>query len=297
VPSILIKEKLFLVFIYRMYGDTRSNPLLHDRVMNQLLYDVDQADDRQTVILHSGDFVNAGDEESNWDLQFFSPFTPRALLVQSRLPIMGVRGNHESSHNHLMKKYYAYNYPVEAAGKAGFYSFNYGPIHVTMIDSEESFAVGSPQYVWIENDLSTDIKPWKIVVFHRPGWSASGTSASPGRHTNNLSVQQHLQPLFEQHNVKLVFNGDNHYYARVRVDSQGLFYNYHITTGGGGAPLYIPNTVYSSNYSNAYTGVIQASSSNRHFCRLEITDSPVDRCDLTVINEDGAIIDTLSVEL
>ena len=49
------------------YGDTRSNPNDHDSVVAQLMSEVDaDAVHRQTMILHSADWVSNGEDESDW---------------------------------------------------------------------------------------------------------------------------------------------------------------------------------------------------------------------------------------
>lgn len=96
-----------------------------------------------------------------------------------------------------------------------------------------SYTPGSAEYNWLTNDLASTTKPWKILLFHEPGWSAGGS------HANNTTVQTYIQPLCKQYGVDLVLNGHNHYYSRAVVDGVQ-----HITTGGGGAPLYAPNPTY-----------------------------------------------------
>jgi len=108
----------------------------------------------------------------------------------------------------------------------GYYSFDYGPVHITVIDQETDYLPGSQQYNWIVNDLSATDKLWKIAVFHKPGWSAGGG------HSNSKNVQNYLQPLFEKYGVSFAICGHNHYYSRAVINGVQ-----HITTGGGGMIL------------------------------------------------------------
>jgi hypothetical protein len=100
-----------------------------------------------------------------------------------------------------------------------------------MLDQYTSYTSGSAQYNWLVNDLAATSKKWKIVVLHEPGWTAGGS------HGNNTTVQNVLQPLFEQYQVAVVMGGHNHYYARAAVN--GI---QHLTIGTGGAPIYAPQS-------------------------------------------------------
>ena len=206
------------------YGDTRTNGLIHNQVVGQMLHSVDVDPARQTLIVSVGDMVTNGDDEKSWDNEYFSSAYPNLRRMGGMMPFQACMGNHEDSGSVYMK-YFPYPY----AG-ARYWSYDYGPAHFTYIDQYVNYSPGSPQYAWIENDLATTTKPWRIVVLHEPGWSAGGG------HANNTEVQDYLQPLFVKYGVAIVFCGHNHYYARAVVDGVQ-----HITTGGGGAPLYGPD--------------------------------------------------------
>ena len=113
----------------------------------------------------------------------------------------------------------------------------------------------------------------KIFIFHKPGWSAGGG------HGNNTTVQQVLQPLFEQHGIKLAISGHNHYYAHAVVN--GVNY---ITTGGGGAPLYNPNPIYDS---------IVLVKKSYHYCKITING---DTLTFKAIKDDGTTIETFKID-
>ena len=111
-----------------------------------------------------------------------------------------------------------------------YWSFDYGPAHFVMLDQYVDYAVGSPQYTWLVNDLAASTKIWKFIVMHEQGWSTGGG------HENNTTVQTIIQPLAELYGVSIVFGGHNRYYARAVVNGVQ-----HLTVGGGGAPLYTPD--------------------------------------------------------
>ncbi|NOX85037.1 MAG: T9SS type A sorting domain-containing protein [Chlorobi bacterium] len=247
------------------YGDTRTNGGIHNQVAKKILDDMSQHPGAQTFIISSGDLVSNGNNESDWQNQFFSPDYGYIREMLANLPYMAAMGNHEGQ-GVLFHKYFPY--PMFVSSRY-YYSFDYGPAHFTVIDQFTSYGAGSAQYEWMVNDLASTDKNWKIMVFHEPGWSAGGG------HPNNTQVQNVIQPLCVQYGVQLVINGHNHYYARAVVNGID-----HITTGGGGAPLYNPNP-------NADSIVIV--SRKYHYCRVDIAG---DTLTYTVIDKDGNVIET-----
>ena len=205
------------------YGDTRDNPTGHNDVVEQIVNAYTQDPEFQTICLFSGDYIGV-DTESQWSNQWF-PLGYQSLMdIQSSVPINGCIGNHEGT-GAVFKKYYPFPHVDRF-----YWSFDYGPVHVIMIDQYTDYSVGSAQYNWLVNDLEANTKEWIFMVYHHPGWSAGGNS-------NKVEVQDVLQPLAEQYGVDLMINGHNHYYSRCSVNGVQ-----HIVTGGGGAPLYNPSS-------------------------------------------------------
>ncbi|MFH1393860.1 MAG: metallophosphoesterase family protein [Candidatus Micrarchaeota archaeon] len=271
------------------YGDTRTNPGAQDAVLGQLLADMMQDQGRrQTIALHAGDYVTFGLDEAHWDDEFFSRKRPNIQEFLSVMPMMGAIGDHENFDNGeyvadvpdegmLFRKYWPN--PLFAEEGHFYYSFDYGPLHVTVIDQyTANYSNGSAQYDWIVDDIRGTDRPWKVVMFHQPGYSAYGI---PGPnvypHDDNEVVQQDLHPVFLENGVKVVVQGHNHYYARAEVD--GIQY---LTLGGGGAPLYLPDHNYP---------FVVAAAEDYHFSRMEIDG---DKMLVSVINDEGDLIDWFS---
>jgi hypothetical protein len=248
------------------YGDTRTNGSAHNGLAGQVvsLYQADPA--FQTLNLHVGDWVY-GDTEAYWTSEWFNASYGNIRTQDANLSDIGVRGNHEGS-----AMYWKRYFPQPWQPGGFYWSFDYGPMHVTLLDQYTTYNAGSTQYNWLRNDLATSTKPWKVVVLHEPGWSAGGG------HANNTTVQTDLQPLFLQYGVSIVFGGHNHYYARAAVNGVT-----HLTMGGGGATLYTPvptdpNVVFAkSNYS---------------YGKFSIAGNTLTA---EVINNLGAVIDSFSI--
>jgi hypothetical protein len=226
------------------YGDTRTSPADHNQVAGRVISTYVADPDFQTFILSVGDLVYHGDIETDWDDQFFNPLYPDIRTMLANLPYQSCMGNHEQT-GALFTTYFPYPF---VAGR--YWSFDYGPAHFAVVDQYTPYSTGTPQLVWLANDLAATPKPWKFVYLHEPGWSAGGG------HPNNTSVQTYIQPLCEQYDVAILFAGHNHYYARAVANGVQ-----HVTTGGGGAPLKAPLGGYPNVVDTAMTF---------HHCEVEI---------------------------
>ena len=272
------------ILTFYSYGDTRSDPAAYSSVAGAIVSDM-AADMtfRDTFVLHTGDFTANGERESSWSSDYFSSLAPMAQMLLSQSPILGTIGNHETysrgkvggsaqSSANLFRKYWPY--PFYETYDHFYYSYDVGPVHVAVVDLYTAdYTVGSEQYEWLEEDLASSTKLWKVVSFHEPAWSAGG-------HENNTTIQDNLTPLFEEHGVKLVLQGHNHYYARAEVN--GVTY---LTIGGGGAPLYTPDP--------SYPNVVVTDKSYQ-YSRFDIVDNTLQG---VAFNTDLDLIDSFEIEV
>lgn len=263
-PMETAKEVKFLA-----YGDTRTYPDDHNLVAEQMLKRISDDEMFQTAVLFSGDYVGQGGNEEHWASQFFPTDQPHIVELHSKIPNIGSIGNHEGGTGaNVLKKYYPFPFV-----DGHYWAYDYGPVRVFVIDQiTESYDPGSAQYNWLESELVTCTKEWKIAVFHKPAYSAGGS------HENNYKAKSYLQPLFEEYGVDFVINGDNHYYSRAEVNGVQ-----HITTGGGGAPLYNPD--------KSYPSIVSVDKSH-HFMEFHIKDN---KASITARRVDGTIIESFSV--
>ena len=87
-----------------------------------------------------------------------------------------------------------------------WYSYDFGGIHFTCIDSEESQAPNSPQALWMEADLAAAdanraTVPWVIMMQHRPVYSS--TKSEAGDHTPGSGFPLVLEPYTSKYHVDL----------------------------------------------------------------------------------------------
>jgi len=211
------------------YGDSRSDVEVHTRIANLIFAQ------QPVLVINTGDLVTDGTKAEQWKPQFFDPLA-RVMRSISLFPVLG---------NHDRNADYYYEHMSLPSNEA-WYSFDCGIAHFVVLDSNQPFQEGTPQYQWLEQDLASvkESNRWLIPVFHAPMYSAHPTR---GVNSNRWAWER----LFERNAVDLTLSGHDHHYFRtqpigpVRALSgvarlpQGVRYGaVHIVTGGGGASLY-----------------------------------------------------------
>jgi len=250
------------------YGDTRTYPGRHHSVAEAMVNYYKSDPEAQTFVVHTGDVVNDGDEEDDWDSEFFSAAFTGIRELYANVPLLIAYGNHEES-GELLTKYF----PFPFVSERFYWSTTYGPAHLMFIDVYADYDSTSAQYLWLENELTNSTKPWKFIFTHRTGWSGGG-------HQDLEDVRKYIQPLCEKYNVKIVFSGHNHNYARAEVNGVQ-----HITCGGGGAPITEPDTT-KPNIVKAF--------GKHHFC---VTSIDGENLNVQAIDIEGNVFDEINLTL
>jgi hypothetical protein len=254
------------------FGDTRSATTTYDQVCAGVItnFTDDPKTTFQTMAIGVGDIAFDG-LEATWNREFFNKSLVNAQKFLASVPFIPPMGNHEYD-GATYEKYFAFPFVTDR-----YWSYDYGPIHVTVVDQYSTYSPGSAQYKWIEQDLAKSTKTWKFISLHEPGWSCSSSDLFEG-HANNTSVQNYPQPLCVKYGVALVIAGHNHYYARAVVNGVT-----HLTTAGGGAPLYTPKI--------GEPNVVFAIESY-HYCKFEVRG---DNLFCEAVAPDGSILDSFSI--
>jgi hypothetical protein len=290
-------------FSFYGYGDTQPGylnpPTVHNDVLTALLSDMNQnPDQRQTLLVNVGDYVYQGLNEFMWDLQMFNlgPQYNAMHTAFASFPFMGVVGNHEGfdayaapseisndqNIGELFRKYYPYRYPDK---NHFYYSFDYGPVHFSIIDTwsyqgvpVDEQTIDNQQESWLKRDLKASKKPWKIVMLHTPIWQCS--EGIP-------TMQAQLTPILKQGGVHLVLQGHHHYYSHAETEGEYAGMTY-LTLGGGGAKLE-PEKQCVSETNKKWPPF---AAFEFHFARFDISG---DTITVTVIGTDGSVIETFQV--
>lgn len=247
-----------------VYGDTRSGPEIHDQISASILQQIAIDPSAQTFVISTGDLMDTADEASLQENEF-APDQPNIRASMATLPVVNIMGNHDGTK--LFKQYFPYPYTSTYD-----WSFDYGPAHFVIIDQYIDLVQGSERWFWLKDDLSSTQKPWKFILLHEPGWSA-------GHHENNLTVQKVIQPLAVAYGVQVIIAGHNHYYARAEVDGVT-----HITSGGGGAPLYDPE--------GGWPGIVSKIKAF-HYIKFTLRG---DRLDAQVLSPQGEVLEEFFLE-
>jgi hypothetical protein len=122
-------------------------------------------------------------------------------------------GNHEYDVSSTAAPYFAYFGAAAGTAGQGYYSFNLGSWHVIVLNSNINTDPGSPQDVWLKNDLATHPNVCTLAYWHHPLYSSiGGTAGTSG------AVITSARPLWDDlyaGGVELVLNGHRHVYERL----------------------------------------------------------------------------------
>ena len=212
-------------------------------------------------ILHHGDLSYAVGYAYIWE-QWMHLIEPLA----SRVPYMVGIGNHEvdflkafASNSNMDDGFHPSwgNYGHDSGGECGvptlnrfhmpdngkgvyWYSFEYGPVHFTLMSTEHNFTRGTQQYEWLDRDLrgvDRNKTPWLILVGHRPMYTSEKYHDD---HVVSLHIQEEVEDLLHQHKVDIAIWSHYHSYERTcRVYKQRCTETgtVHLVIGAAGAHL------------------------------------------------------------
>ena len=210
-------------FRFCFQADERTNTSPHDQISALIKT-------ANPVLMLQGGDVCSSSTYSYYKNEFFRT---NELNNLSYIPFVWAAGNHEGWTTNTQAFSKA---PNTTSGAEDYYSFDYGDIHFLVLDTQNSYTVGSAQYNFALSDLSTTTQRWKIVMAHIPGYTYGGS----GAHTTDANMITMSVNIFTPYGVDLVLNGHNHFYQHNKVS--GVDY---IVIGSAGAPLY---TTSSSTY-------------------------------------------------
>lgn len=221
-------------FAFAVISDTQGNPTVSGELAKHAW------GQRPSFLLHPGDLVSTGGDDSHWTEHFFPGMRPLINYV----PFYPVLGNHEQN----ARNYFDY---VSLPNPEFYYEFQFGNARFFMIDSNRDIAPNSEQFKWLDQALAKSQATWKIVCHHHPPYSSDENDYGDLWKTNestrgDLRVRK-LVPLYEKHQVDIVWNGHIHSYERTwpvkgnkAVESDGPIY---MITGGGGGSLETPGPI------------------------------------------------------
>lgn len=202
-------------FSFLYFGDVQfvDDMKAEYAVFGKMLQEAYNKNNDISFVLSSGDMVNWGQTEGQWQ-----SFFDNTLGVLSKVPFFATAGNHESNalsgKPEMMLEIFNFPHNGPAGFDEEFYSFDYGKCHITVLNScvfmgEQQIDEAGFTKVnqWLINDLQSSNKEFKIVVTHHPPYSI-------GNDTTCDLVKTKWCPIFEKYGVDLVLSGHQHAYMR-----------------------------------------------------------------------------------
>ena len=200
-------------FFFAWMSDHRWGVEIHDAISKRI------ADANPVMSLYGGDLC-LNSSYSAFKEEFFRS-NERALIAH--VPFFNTPGNHEKWLQNTKAFTQA---PASSSDIQDYYSFDYGDMHVLVLNNEVDYSEGSPQYTYAQSDLSSTSKPWKVVIYHRPAYCAGG-------HGEDNKMKTMSEKVFELNHVDVIMNGHSHFFQHNLV--HGI---HHMVLGSAGAPLY-----------------------------------------------------------
>lgn len=218
-------------FSFLAIGDT--NPGLHPEV----------ADAIDTAAGFGFDFsVHVGDiQYYDSGLETWASWFPLMKSLLSRGAFFPALGNHEfekpDEYDQYINRFFSSS---GFDGTEGTYRFGWGGVWFFALDTEQPITDDgfTSQYDWFVEQLTDAASQpgyrFSVVYFHRPFISCG--DVSPKQTERYL-----LEPLFEQHDVRLVLQGHMHGYERFQIPLPGGKSVTYVTTAGGGGRMGDPS--------------------------------------------------------
>lgn len=243
-------------------------------------------------MVNVGDLVDLGLSGAHWNAWFDA-----AKGVIDRIPEMPTTGNHDFYGQREIAKpaFWIAQFPVPQNGPEGLksqvYSYDYGPIHFIVLDSqqEEQRKYGDIlkiQQSWLEADLAASQAIWKIAFFHKPPYGVMAKRT-------NEDIKAAFCPILEKHHVDLVFTAHDHGIARsypinngaiMEKPSQGVVYYVSGRSGG---------KTYQNLSKMTWTAFFYDPQEQANYFVVEVADTKIT---VKAILQDGTIVDTFSIE-
>jgi len=150
------------------------------------------------LVVMMGDNIYGSDRPQDFVKKFEAPYKP---LLDGGVKFYASLGNHDSREQRFYKLF-------NMDGKL-YYTFKAPKEDVRFFVLESTY-MDPDQVKWIGDELEKSGEKWKIVFFHHPLYSSSGT------HGSQVKLREVLEPLFVRYMVSVVLNGHDHAYERIK---------------------------------------------------------------------------------
>lgn len=167
----------------------------------------------EVLVVIGGDLVNNDADEKEWQA-FFAAVKNAEQKTNCQVQIMPVAGNHTAGDG-LYKQQFVLPENGPAGWEELFYSFDAGPVHFLMLDSNYMGSLDQ-QVVeqlqdFMKQDLGASQQPWKLAVLHHPFYPVGGNAKDIMR---SETMQKNYGLIMEEKGIDLILCGHQHVYAR-----------------------------------------------------------------------------------
>jgi acid phosphatase type 7 len=281
-------------FKFLVFGDSQSPVRGEDPygIWRQTVQAAFKANPDADFFINVGDLVDFGQMEAHWNAWFAA-----VEGVIDTIPAMPASGNHESygSRDTWKPAFYTAQFTLPRNGPFGLkeqaYSYDFGPVHLVVLDSQgheqmRYSDILSIQQSWLESDLTTSRKEWKIAIFHRSPYGVK-------LNRDEAEVRRAFCPILEKNNVDLVFSAHDHGIKRtppikdgeaMEDPSEGTIY---YVTGRSGYKTY------EDIEEMEHSAFFYAPMEQPNYFVVEGTDEKIT---VTTVLQDGTVIDTLTID-
>lgn len=249
-------------FKFLIFGDSQSGRQEETDYRNwgETVNTAYQANPGVKFMVNNGDVVEKGSYE-HWHKWFEG-----SEGVVENIPEMPVTGNHEyystygvneQAENFKMQFNLPQNGPDRLKGLV--YSYDYGDVHFTVLNSQNTEAntdqsvkmgdILAEQAAWLDNDLKSTNKKWKIVFYHKASYYSRSS-----RDVDAEVVKKAFQPIIDKYHVDLVFGGHDHTITR----SYPINNNNFVDNTSKGTVYYITGRSGNKNYNDPFKQVWDA---------------------------------------
>lgn len=194
--------------IYVLGDLVPSNERVEDMMrFNQMLDVLKQKNPNGRLMIQLGNFVDKASNIRPWNELF------EHIVQDSNLISAHIAGELEPYTNKERLGTFTGFYNMPKNGKGSLpetnYSFDYGDIHIAVINSLTKL---DEQLTWLEEDLRTTSKTWKVVMGHYPYYGGQNSAQ-----TKMVTARTQLSELFDKHGVHLYIGGQDRIYKRSTI--------------------------------------------------------------------------------
>lgn len=209
------KENAFTVLVVADTQDQKNKGSMWKRALDDAFQRYPDA----SFLIHAGDMVQGGGDPGEW-----KDMLGAAAEYTGTYPLLQAAGNHEyhrcylSGHLYVTSSHYHMELPPQDTANGMYYAREFGDALFLVLNSGDDVETGcgltDTQLAWIEEELSSTDKTWRIAVIHNPLYSPGKYGSNPNYNGLALVLRKQLNGMFEKYRVKLCLCGHDHVWSK-----------------------------------------------------------------------------------